>query len=348
MSVEQGWQPHHMVINQKDDTEQQTITGILPLYLKSHSWGEYVFDWSWAQAFEEHNVPYYPKLVATIPLTPVTSDKLLGELTLSDVFPLLIEHCEQRNIHSWHILFCNEIDGNETDFCGEIKQGSKVLLPDDVYLRHTVQFNWFNRSYQSFDDFLSNFTARKRKNTRKERLSIIEQGIEVRRINGADITEKELGFFYLTYQLTYVRKGHQPHLSINFFQQIVKTLADNILLIIATRDDEDIASALFFHDESYLYGRYWGCTKQVKNLHFELCYYQGIEFCIERNLDCFNPGTQGEHKIQRGFEPRLTHSYHWIKHQGFKPSIKDFCEREREHMKHYLVQCEQALPYKET
>ena len=251
MSAEQGWQPHHMVINQKDETEQHTITGILPLYLKSHSWGEYVFDWSWAQAFEEHNIPYYPKLVATIPLTPVTSDKLLGELTLSDVFPLLSEHCKQHNIHSWHILFCNE-----TPLCNEKKQVPEQSLeqapdqlPEDVYLRHTVQFNWFNRGYQSFDDFLSNFTARKRKNTRKERLSINEQGIQVRRIKGTDITEKELDFFYLTYQLTYVKKGHQPHLSINFFQQIVKTLADNILLIIATQDDEDIACAFFFHDD---------------------------------------------------------------------------------------------------
>jgi predicted N-acyltransferase len=335
VSAEQGWQPHHMVLRQENETNVNAVTGILPLYLKSHSWGEYVFDWSWAEAFEDYNIPYYPKLVATIPFTPVTSDKLLGELNLAEAFPLLTEHCKQHNIHSWHILFCNEAEQNITD-----------NLPEDVFLRHTVQFNWFNNNYQSFDDFLSKFTARKRKNTRKERLSIIEQDVTVRRINGADITEKELEFFYLTYQLTYVKKGHQPHLSFNFFQQILTTLPDNILLIIATLDNEDIACAWFFHDDTHLYGRYWGCSKQVKNLHFELCYYQGIEFCIERQLECFNPGTQGEHKIQRGFEPILTRSYHWIKHQAFRAAIKDFCKQEREQMKLYQVQCQQALPYR--
>jgi predicted N-acyltransferase len=336
VSAEQGWQPHHMVIKNDGIDDKKTVKAILPLYVKSHSWGEYVFDWSWAEAFEDHNIPYYPKLVGTIPFTPVTSNKLLGDISLATIAPLLSEHCQHHNIHSWHLLFC-----------GEMKQNEPGSLPEEVYLRHTVQFTWFNQSYASFNDFLSYFTARKRKNTRKERLSIIEQGVSVRRVNGADITKKELDFFYLTYQLTYLKKGHQPHLSAKFFQDIIVNLANNILLVIASKGDEDIACALFFYDETHLYGRYWGCTEHVKNLHFELCYYQGIEFSIEHNLICFNPGTQGEHKIQRGFEPVLTHSYHWIKHKSFRVSIKDFCQRERDHMNEYLLHCKQALPFRD-
>ena len=335
VSAEQGWQPHHLVTKDPSVSKQAT-SAILPLYLKSHSWGEYVFDWSWAQAFEEHNIPYYPKLVGTIPFTPVTSNKLLGDTSIATIASLLSEHCQQNNIHSWHLLFC-----------AEHEQCSTPPLPDDVYLRHTVQFTWFNKGYGSFDDFLRSFTARKRKNTRKERLSIIDQGVSVRRVQGVDITEQELAFFYLTYQLTYAKKGHQPHLTIEFFQHIVKTLAKNILLVIASKQGADIACAWFFHDETHLYGRYWGCTEQVKNLHFELCYYQGIEFSIENNFTCFNPGTQGEHKIQRGFEPVLTHSYHWIQHQSFRSAIKDFCQRECQHMKQYQLQCQQLLPFKD-
>ncbi|GAA0813990.1 GNAT family N-acetyltransferase [Colwellia asteriadis] len=369
-TAEQGWQPHHMVVSQRaeslkhassnispainvdDNSDAKTnVTAILPLYLKSHSWGEYVFDWSWAQAYDDHNIPYYPKLVGTIPFTPVTSPKLLGDLTLHDTFSLLSEHCQQHNIHSWHLLFCQQNQVTQSD------ANTAEALPDDVYLRHTVQFNWFNRDYTSFDDFLSRFNARKRKNTRKERASIAQKNITIKRVNGADITEQQLEFFYLSYQLTYLKKGHQPHLSLAFFQQVLSSLADNILLVIASRDQvanennknnvevENIACALFFFDDTHLYGRYWGCTEPIKNLHFELCYYQGIEFCIEHKLQCFNPGTQGEHKIQRGFEPVLTHSYHWVKHPSFQPSIKDFCQREREHMQVYLQQCQQALPF---
>jgi predicted N-acyltransferase len=327
VSHSQGWQAHHLTV--KIDTK---LVGILPLYIKQHSWGEYVFDWDWAQAFERHNLPYYPKLVSTIPFTPVPSQKLFStEINQQALFRLLVEYCQQNQLNSWHLLFCPE----------EIEQ-----LPKDVYLRHTVQFHWFNRDYQCFDDFIATFTARKRKNTRKERLSISQQDITVQRLLGKDITKKEVDYFYLIYQLTYLKNSHQPHLSHDFFNQIFSTLKDNVLLIIASYQEQYVACSLFFFDDSHLYGRYWGCSESFKNLHFELCYYQGIEFCIDKNLQCFNPGTQGEHKIQRGFEAVLTHSYHWIKHPSFKDPIKDFCLQEQKNLKHYQQQCIQELPFK--
>jgi predicted N-acyltransferase len=328
-SGQQGWQPHHLVA-----TLQNEVIAIMPMYLKSHSWGEYVFDWDWADAFKRNGVEYYPKLVATIPFTPVSSDKLLSsKVQIHELFEPLTEHCEQANINSWHLLYCHEI---------------KTELPKDVFQRNTVQFHWFNRNYESFDDFLNTFTSRKRKNTRKERLSITEQGISIRQLSNNEITEADLKFFYLTYQLTYLKRGHQPHLSYEFFKQLVSSMANNILLIIASDGQEDIACALFIYDDTQLYGRYWGCTKQYNNLHFELCYYRGIEFCIQNKLTSFNPGTQGEHKIQRGFEPILTYSYHWIKHQAFRGAIKDFCQQEQEHMLTYQQQCQQLLPFKQT
>ncbi len=327
VSSEQGWQPHHLIA-----TIENELTAVMPMYLKSHSWGEYVFDWDWAEAFKRNGLDYYPKLVATLPFTPVFSEKLLStQVNMNDIFETLIEHCQYENINSWHILYCAEV---------------KTTLPEDVYQRNTVQFHWFNRDYESFDDFINTFTSRKRKNTRKERQSIIGQDITIRQLKNNEINQQDLEFFYLTYQLTYLKRGHQPHLSYEFFEQIVAGLSNNVLLIIASDEQEDIACALFFYDDTQLYGRYWGCTKQVNNLHFELCYYLGIEFCISNGLQRFNPGTQGEHKIQRGFEPVLTHSYHWIKHPLFKSPIKDFCQQEQQHMLMYQQQCRKMLPFK--
>jgi predicted N-acyltransferase len=327
VSAAQGWQPHHLQLR---NNKYNQVNAILPMYVNSHSWGEYVFDWAWADAYQQHNIPYYPKLVATAPFTPVTSNKLLSdEIVLADTFDILTQLCQQQSLNSWHLLYCSPTEHKA----------------ENVYQRNTVQFHWLNRNYRDFDEFLSRFTARKRKNTRKERLSISKQNINVRRVLGKDISKEELDFFYLTYQLTYARRGHTPHLSFEFFQEIIEKLPENILLIIAQCNGEDVACAWFFFDEQTLYGRYWGCTKSYNNLHFELCYYQGIEFCIENKLALFHPGTQGEHKIQRGFEPKLTTSYHWIKHDGFRPAIKAFCLQEQQQMRVYQAQCIALLPF---
>ena len=336
---EKGWQPQHLLLSDLE-SESHNICAILPMYIKQHSWGEYVFDWSWADAFEQHNVPYYPKLVATVPFTPISTAKLLTtsqltndiEVDQTQVFSVLTEQCLEKNINSWHVLFTPIIK-------------NLPLIPDDVYQRNTVQFHWFNQKFNNFDYFLSTFTARKRKNVKKERLSIALQKIEIRQVLGKDITPEDLSFFYLAYQLTYLKRGHTPHLTVDFFTDILKSLPDNILLVIASIENKKIACSWFFFDDKRLYGRYWGCTDKVNNLHFELCYYQGIEFCIKHKLQIFNPGAQGEHKIQRGFEPVLTHSYHWIKHSEFRSAIQQFCQQEQQKMQHYLKQCQQLLPF---
>jgi len=324
-----GWQPHHLIYSNSNNKN-----AILPMYLKQHSWGEYVFDWAWADAYEKHNQPYYPKLVATIPFTPITTPKLLTQnIELEHLFANLSAHCIENNINSWHILFTQT-------------KAAKSLQSESIFHRNTVQFHWFNRQYHDFNEFLSTFTARKRKNVKKERLSISQQKIKIRQVLGKDISSEELSFFYLTYQLTYLKRGHSPHLTESFFNNILKSLPDNILLIIASIDECDIACSWFFYDEQQLYGRYWGCTNTYNNLHFELCYYQGIEFCIKHKLKVFNPGAQGEHKIQRGFEPVLTHSYHWIKNQSFRPAIQQYCQQEQQQMQQYLEHCQQFLPFK--
>lgn len=326
---ETGWQPHHLIWSQSD-----SVQAILPMHIKQHSWGEYVFDWSWADAYQKQNEPYYPKLVATIPFTPISTTKLMAnDIELSQVFSVLTEHCLDQDINSWHILYTPEID-------------EQLLRSSNVFQRNTVQFHWFNRQYHDFSDFLSTFTARKRKNLKKERLSISQQNITVRQVLGKDVTPQELDFFYLTYQLTYLKRGHSPHLTADFFTQALASLTHNILLVIASVDGDDIACAWFFYDEHQLYGRYWGSTQTYSHLHFELCYYQGIEFCIKNKLQVFNPGAQGEHKIQRGFEPVLTHSYHWVKHLGFRPAIQQFCLQEQQQMQRYLTHCQQFLPFK--
>ena len=329
VSAKQGWQAHHLLATSNDE-----LIAVMPMYLKSHSWGEYVFDWTWAEAYQGNGLAYYPKLVATIPFTPITSNKLVSsKLKMHELFSPLIKHCNQNDIHSWHILYCEAL--NEP-------------LPEQVFQRNTVQFHWFNHDYQTFDDFLSRFTSRKRKNTLKERLSIAQQGIKIRQLKNDEISQQDLAFFYLTYQLTYLKRGHQPHLSFNFFQQLVAEKSNNVLLNIASTENEDIACAFFIYDEQQLYGRYWGCTKPYRNLHFELCYYQGIDFCINNKIKYFNPGTQGEHKIQRGFEPVLTYSYHWVKHPAFQSAIKEFCKHEQQHMLMYQQECRQMLPFKRS
>ena len=205
-SIKQGWQAHHLVAK-----TNQEVTAIMPMYLKNHSWGEYVFDWSWADAFQRYNIDYYPKLVATIPFTPVNSNKLLSSKhQLNTLFQPLIDHCQRENINSWHILFCDEVQST---------------LPEDIYHRNTVQFHWFNHEYKTFEDFLNTFTSRKRKNTRKERLSITQQNIKTRFLINDEITEKDLEFFYLTYQLTYLKRGHQPHLNYEFFKLLLADMA---------------------------------------------------------------------------------------------------------------------------
>jgi len=320
-----GWHAYHLQFD--DDVGVQ---GIIPAYVKTHSWGEFVFDWGWAEAYEQHGLEYYPKLVCTTPFTPVSGNKVHSHaFTHGEVLGTLSHLCEAQSLNSWHMLFCPKIE----------------QLPPDVFERHTVQFHWFNRDYVNFDDFLSRFTARKRKNTRKERQSIVDQGLAVVQLRGADIGDKELEFFFECYQQPYLKRGHTPHLNKAFFEHLFTQMPDNVLLVLASHQQRYVASALFMFDCTTLYGRYWGCVEEFNNLHFELCYYQGIEFCIANDIASFNPGAQGEHKIKRGFEPVITYSYHWVKEPGFRGAIKDFCRQECDDLQQYFTSCQQALPF---
>lgn len=327
VSEAKGWLPFHL----------QTEQLLIPAYLKNHSWGEYVFDQTWANSYAHYGYEYYPKLLAAIPFTPVPCSKIIGEQNHSTAFEVMTAVCKQQQLASWHMLFCPE----------------QTERSENVVERLGVQFHWFNQEFGDFQDFLSTFTSRKRKNTKKERQSIGEQNIEILRVLGSDVSQQQLDFFYLCYQLTYLKRSHQPHLSQGFFEEVIKSMGNNMLFVFAQQHQDNgevelLASALFFFDEQTLYGRYWGAIKDIPNLHFELCYYQGIEFAIQNNLRCFNPGTQGEHKIQRGFAPVFTHSYHWLAEPAFRSAISNFCAEEKLHMQSYFDACQSSLPFKDA
>lgn len=331
-----GWTAHHVVFR----NDQHHILGLMPCYIKDHSWGEYVFDWAWAHAYRENALDYYPKLVTAIPFTPVTGPRFLVTNGTCDndlldywLTTALPELASQLNISSWHLLFS---DANVTS-----KKSNSELLE-----RIDCQFHWRNKEYSSFDAMLETFSSRKRKNIRKERKSITDMGIELRRFSGIEIDQELLSDFYQFYVNTYEIRGHTPHLNMEFFKEILSKMPDKILLVMASSKGQNIAGALFFHDDKTLYGRYWGSYSNIPGLHFECCYYQGIEFCIEHSLKSFNPGTQGEHKISRGFEPVITHSRHWIKHADFSYAIKNFLAQEQQSVKQYAIQAKKLLPFK--
>ncbi len=214
--------------------------------------------------------------------------------------------------------------------------------------RHSVQFHWFNHNYGCFDDFLATFSAKKRKNVNQERNKIAQSELQIHVLEGSQITAEDWQHFYACYQTTYLKRGHQGYLSLDFFYQIQQQMPDNLVLIAAKRDEDLLAGALFFKDQDNLYGRYWGCLEPIDYLHFELCYYQGIEYAINNGLKTFNPGTQGEHKIARGFEPVIFESYHWLAEDFLKTPIADFCQREMQQLEAYADACRAGLPFKKV
>lgn len=332
-----GWQPYHLTVRLGD--ESGDLIAAMPLYIKSHSYGEYVFDWSWADAYHHQGLEYFPKLLSAIPFTPSTGPRLiiapnfdLPEL-YSEVFRAITDRGEQIRASSFHLLF-------------PPKQ-TMEHWPDELMARRGVQYHWFNRNYTSFDDFLQTFTSRKRKNLKKERKTVLAQGIILTRKEGHELIEQDWQNFYHCYQMTYAkRSGHGGYLKKAFFTTIAKTLSDQIMMVIARQNDDVIGMALTFRDDETLYGRYWGCLAEFDCLHFEACYYQGIEYCIEKGLKRFDPGAQGEHKIQRGFEPIQTDSLHWIAHPKFVEPIRDFCQREAKHLEAYQEEAKEGLPFK--
>jgi uncharacterized protein len=329
-----GWQPRHLLLQEGGE-----LLAAMPCYAKTHSYGEYVFDWSWADAYNRHRVPYYPKLLSAVPFTPATGPRILlaegvtAAEALSAFLPVLQEACDSR-YSSWHLLF------PEAELAA-------ACSTSGLLRRIGVQYHWQNRGYAQFEDFLARFASRKRKQLKKERRQVAEQGLEIRRLRGAQIDAAMWERFYVFYQMTYARRsGHGGYLSREFFHAIGETMPENLLLVVAMREGEPVAGALNLIGEDTLYGRYWGCIEDYAQLHFELCYYQGIEFCIEQGLARFDAGAQGEHKLARGFEPVITESFHQIAHEGFREAIADFLRRERASVEGYCEDARAALPFR--
>ncbi|WP_417594879.1 GNAT family N-acetyltransferase [Oceanospirillum sp.] len=336
-SEKSGWKPHHLIAESGDN-----LIAFMPLYIKTHSYGEYVFDWSWAEAYQRYGLAYYPKLVTAIPYTPSQGERLLvaDDVQKSDLLPLIAgalkAEATRLGASSWHLLFPQEDE-------------HQLLADQQLHARLTCQFHWFNTdNWQNFDQFLASFSSKKRKNVKQERRKVVQQGLTLERLEGADITSEQLEHFYHCYQITYLQRGQKGYLNRTFFQQLVETMPEQIMLVIARHTaDTPVAAALFFHDNTRLYGRYWGSKVEADSLHFEACYYQGIEYCLEKGLDHFDPGTQGEHKISRGFRPIITASHHWLAEPEFDAAIRDFVQEEAEHVQQYAEQAREMLPFKE-
>jgi len=345
-SEKTGWQPYHLSLSQPSNGK---IIAVMPLFLKTHSYGEYVFDWAWADAYQRHGYNYYPKLISAIPFTPATGmrwgiDQQLDEDTIISAFQQAITtEAKNKQLSSCHILFLT--DEKNQQWCRSEWQQ-----------RTGYQYHWFNQGYTCFDDFLARMTSRKRKNIIKERRKITDQNITLVTKTGDQLSLEEWQQFYLFYQSTYYkRSGHQGYLSAAFFPALASGLAENLVMIqaYAANDDNNshrsqdlVAAALCFKDSKTLYGRYWGCLDDYDSLHFEACYYQGIEYAIENKLMRFDPGAQGEHKIQRGFTPITTYSSHWLANDEFSHAISRFLTQEKREVQQYLTAAAEHLPFK--
>lgn len=346
MPLNSGWIPHYAIV----EDEQQTRLAIAPIFQKLHSYGEYVFDWAWADAYQRHGLQYYPKLVWAVPFTPSTGPRMISQGSEREctqyqqqIAEGLTKYCQAHAFSGWHCLFPNLVT----------QQAFKSA--NSTMSRTSCQFHWFNgdsngKGFTDFTHYLEKFTSRKRKNIRKERTRLLESGFSFHQKSGFEISESDIVNFYHCYQLTYAKRNSKGYLTLAFFKQLFKTMPEQLLLVQAEYNDADssrvVANALYFKDADHLYGRYWGCLEEFDSLHFECCYYQGIEYCIQHKLSYFDPGTQGEHKISRGFEPTICHSQHWIAHPEFSQAIDDFLTAEKLDVDYYASQASDYLPFK--
>jgi len=338
-SPETGWQPMHQVLLDGDRP-----IAVMPLYGRDDSYGEFVFDWGWAEAYMRHGLNYYPKLVTAIPFTPVAGPRVgvAADAVPGDVFRAMLDAlhrlAERQGFSSWHLLFPGL----------RLQEALLEMKEEGAFLhREAVQFYWYNRGYDGFDSFLATLRSSRRKNIRRERRMVAGQDIALYRKTGDAISDDEWRGFYRCYVDTYrKRSGHDGYLNRDFFDRLRASMAPQLMLVVARRHGEIVACSLFLHDTRRLYGRYWGALGEFSCLHFETCFYQGIEFCIERGLEAFDPGTQGEHKLMRGFEPVKTTSYHWIADRRFRAAIAEFLSHERRSTERYRQQAETYLPYK--
>ncbi len=338
VSTESGWQPSHIAIY--DDTSHQKLIAAMPCYIKKHSYGEYIFDWSWADAYHRFGQEYYPKLSNAIPFTPATGERWLyesdetRELLTQKLIETALSISQDQNLSSFHSLFLTE-------------QQSKDVDPKQFLLRHSTQFHWQNKNYQIFDDFLSLMSSKKRKNIKRERRRVNESEITFKWHSADQLNEELAATMYQFYSRTIAYYGAQSYLNKAFYEYLCEHFKEQTLFLFAYHEDKVIAGGLYFKSDDTLYGRYWGALANFHSVHFETCYYQAIEWCIKHGYSRFEAGAQGEHKLARGLEPNTTYSAHWIKHPQFKQAIGDFIEQEQTHIKGYEQSMQSHSPFKD-
>jgi uncharacterized protein len=329
-----GWQPRYLTLRDTGGLAAAAAT-----YIKSHSFGEFVFDFAWAKAYERIGRHYYPKLTLAAPFTPATGPRLLvrPDLDRARLAERLLEqlerHAQSAELSSIHALFLDEA-------------AREACARRGWLLRRDCQFHWINRGYDSFEDYLGSFTAEKRKKARRERRRVAEAGVHFETRSGAQLDAPLLDRIYALHRDTFLRHGHEPYLTRAFFGEIARTQPESLMVKLAMYGGTVVAAAIFFVGADALFGRYWGAAADYHSLHFETCYHQGIEFCIERRLARFEPGTQGEHKVSRGFEPALTWSAHFIADPRFRAAIADYLAQEGAAVEAYAHEVQAHVPYR--
>ncbi len=334
-SADAGWRAQFLSLNEDD-----TLVAACPLYVKDHSYGEYVFDWAWADAYRRHGLDYYPKLLSAVPFTPVPGPRLLARDQASRVALLraMEQYASQGNLSSAHLLFMDEADTAAARSAGWM-------------LRSTVQFHWTQREaapWVDFTDFLASLQREKRKKIQQERRRVVDAGVHFEALRGREIAEADWDFFYRCYTLTYQAHRSTPYLTRDFFSRMASTMPEHWLLFIASREGERIAASLIGIDDERgtAFGRYWGATEPVSCLHFEACYYQPLAWCMAHGYRRFEGGAQGEHKMARGLLPVQTHSAHWLAHPQFAQAVADVLQREGAGIDHYMDELNERVPFK--
>ena len=339
-STRTGWDTHFLTLHQG-----ASLAAACVVYVKSHSYGEYVFDWAWASAYAQHGVPYYPKAVVAVPFTPVPGSRLLAcdARARAALLNALIEWCEAQKLSSLHLLFASEDD-------------VRTCADHGLMLRHTVQFHWTNTApgYPGFDAFLASLSQDKRKKIRQERRKVAEAGVSFHHLRGTEISEDRWDFFYRCYERTYLEHGNPPYLNRDFFGRLAATMPQFWLMFIAQRNGHPIAASLIALSSpdapgvQVAYGRYWGALERVDCLHFEACFYQPLQWCIDHGFGRFEGGAQGEHKMARALMPVKTTSAHWLAHRGFADAVARFLEREDAGISNYLDDLRERNPFRNT
>lgn len=336
LGEEKGWYPRYFLV-----FDNEELVAACPTYVKTNSYGEFVFDWAWADAYERNGLNYYPKLVSSIPYTPATGNRLLvrqdqNRAALTTALQrTIIGFCEDQSYSGMHWLFVTHAE-------------HELLEKDGLMTRMDCQYHWHNRDYSDFDHFLAGCTSKRRKTIRRERRHVTDANIRLEARAGATLTKEEWRYVHRFYTSTFDQKWGSASLTRRFFETVGETMGEDTLIVFAYHTEEyPIAASIMFKSEDTLYGRFWGCSEEHHSLHFEACYYQGIDYCIKHGLKKFEPGAQGEHKITRGFEPTLTYSSHWIAHEGFRKAIQNYLNEETQHVRQRCEGLTQHLPFKQ-